>query len=286
MRSKEHGPVGDQSDEPVAASEGGPIGGEAASDATSVEAMTPAEAMAPSDFMTIEAQSPWAGLVTAAPVFAFVLVNARFFVLPESFGSDRAWFAGAVAVSVTWSLMVGLRRRRQGLPTGKLMPIITGWLVFRGLVGIITANEQIYFGLSIFAKVAIGLGLLVSVARRRDIASTVAPLIFGFSERVQKEESYRAAMRVLTVGAALYEFASAAFDVWLLFIREASANEFVLVRYVVNWGASMFALALAMWFLARRLRTIDGFPGLMAVFEAHVEAQAERLGWDLSPSES
>lgn len=237
-------------------------------------------------FMTIEAQSPWAGLLTAGPVLAFVLVNARFFVIPESFGSDRVWFAAAVGVSVVWSLGAALHRRRQGLPAGRLMPIVTAWLVFRGLVGIVTANEQIYFGLSIAAKVAIGVALLVSVARKRDIASTVAPVIFGFSARIQEEDSYRTAMRFLTIGAAMYEFVSAAFDVWLLFIREASANEFVLVRYVVNWGASMVALALAMWYLARRLREIEGFPGLMAVFEAHVEAQAERMGWDLSPSES
>lgn len=239
-----------------------------------------------SSSVEIQPHSPWAGLVAGGPVFAFVLVNARFFVVPESWGSDRVWFAAAVGVSVAWSLIVALHRRRNGLPTGKLMPIITAWLVFRGLVGIVTANEQIYFGLSIFAKVAIGFGLLVSVARRRDVASTMAPMIFGFGEGIQKAESYRSAMRVLTVGAALYEFLSAGFDTWLLFIREASANEFVLVRYVVNWGASMVALAVAMWYLARRLREIDGFPGLMSVFEAHVEAQAERLGWDLSPSES
>lgn len=227
-------------------------------------------------------RSPFAGLEATFPLFAFVILNGRVFGLFADVGSREAWFGAAVAASVALSIRSLVARRRRGLPYGRFIPIVTAWLVIRGLIGVITGNEDIFFGLSIAAKVAIGIALLVSVAIGRSIGAYAAPWIFGFSDEVQAHPSYRSAMAVITVIAAVYEFISAGFDVWLLFIRDASANEFVIIRYIVNWGASSVAVFGALWYLGRRLRDVPGFPGLMAIFEAHVEAQAERMGWDIT----
>lgn len=230
-------------------------------------------------------QGPLATLETVAPVLLFVVLNARFFVLPDTFGSDRFWFATAVIASVGWSLFSIRRRKRQGLPVGRFIPIVTGWLVFRGLIGVITGNEQIFFALSIAAKVAIGLALLGTVVMGRSFAGQAAPWVFGFSPRVQAHPSYISGMAGVTVIAAVYEFLSAIFDWWLLFVQEASANEFVLIRYVVNWGASTVAVLIAYLYIGRRLREIEGFPGLTSILERQVEAYAEKFGLDLKPEE-
>ena len=211
----------------------------------------------------------------------FVLINARFFIFDEV-GTDRRWFAAAVLVSVTWSVISIIRRRRQGLAAGRFVPIVTAWLVIRGLVGVLTGNEDVFFGMSIGAKIAIGVALIVSVLIGRSIAATGAPYIFGFSQEVQEHPSYLSAMAHVTLIGAAYEFASAGFDIWLLFIRDASANQFVIVRYIVNWGASTITLFGAFAYLGRRLNEIEGFPGIMRIFEAHVDATAQRFGWDLS----
>jgi len=182
--------------------------------------------------------NPASGLAAAAPIMLFVLINARFFIF-DDVGTDRRWFAAAVLVSVTWSVISIIRRRRQG-------------------------------------------ALIVSVLIGRSIAATGAPYIFGFSQEVQEHPSYLSAMAHVTLIGAAYEFASAGFDIWLLFIRDASANQFVIVRYIVNWGASTITLFGAFAYLGRRLNEIEGFPGIMRIFEAHVDATAQRFGWDLS----
>lgn len=227
--------------------------------------------------------SPLTSLDAAAPLFLFVILNARFFVL-DSVGTDRQWFAAAVVVSVGWSIKSVVRRRRQGIAVGRFIPVVTAWLVIKGLVGVLTGNEDIFFGMSIGAKIAIGLALIGSVIAKKSFAGTAAPHVFGFSEAVQAHPSYISAMATITLVGAGYEFLSAGFDVWLLFIRDASANQFVIVRYIVNWGASSLAIFGAMAYLGRRLSDIEGFPGVMAIFEAHVEATADRLGWDISDS--
>jgi len=251
-------------------------------DSTETSASESPTTMGAEDFVMPPSQSPWASLDSILPLLLFVVINARFFVLPDTVGSTRLWFALAVAASVGWSLRIVVSRRRRNLPTGRFIPIVTAWLVIKGLGGILTGNEDIFFAMSIGAKIAIGVALLVSVAVGKSAAAMFAPVVFGFSERVQRHNSYVSAMAAITVVGALYEFASAAFDVWLLFVRDASANEFVIVRYIANWGASTVVMIGAMLWVGHKLSEIDGFPGLMAVFEAHVEAQAERLGWDLS----
>lgn len=243
-------------------------------------AETPPEVIDPASFLGNTA-SPMASLDGAMPILLFVVINARFFVL-DSAGNDRAWFAAAVFASVAWSIKTVIARRRQGLPTGRFIPIVTAWLVIKGLVGILTGNEDVFFGMSIGAKIAIGVALIGSVLIGRSFAGTAAPYVFGFSEAVQQHSSYISAMAHVTLVGALYEFISAGFDIWLLFIADASANQFVLIRYAVNWGASTIAIFGAMAYLGRRLQEIPGFPGVMAIFEAHVEATAERLGWDIS----
>lgn len=243
-------------------------------DASSSAEIDPASFLGP-------ATNPASGVAAAAPILLFVVINARFFIF-DDVGSDRWWFGAAVAASVSWSIASVMRRRSQGLPTGRFVPIVTAWLVIRGLVGIMTGNEDVFFGMSIAAKVVIGIVLIGSVLIGRSIAGLGAPFIFGFSDEVQAHDSYISAMAHVTLLGAAYEFASAAFDVWLLFIRDASANQFVIVRYIANWGASTLTLFAAFAYLGHRLNEIEGFPGVMRIFEAHVEATANRLGWDLS----
>ena len=76
-------------------------------------------------------------LQSAAPVLLFLAVNRV---------AGLRW---AVAIATAGSIALALDRRRKGLPLGRLMPLVTGAVIARGAIGVITGSETVYFGLGI-----------------------------------------------------------------------------------------------------------------------------------------
>ena len=206
---------------------------------------------------------PWMGIDSLMPVLLFVLLNS--FV-------SLGW---AIAAATAWSLFAAIRRRRQGLPIGKLLPIVTAFIIARGIVGIITDSEAVYFGIGIASKFAIGLALVVSVLIGRSLLGWAAPYIFGFDEELQNHPVYKSTMGVLTIIAGCYYFISAGFDIWLF--NNSSANGYVVIRAIVNWPFAMTTIAVCSWYAHVRFKKIEGFPGLFTLFEEYLEIQQEAL---------
>jgi len=188
-----------------------------------------------------------------------------FLVLNKTLG--LGW---AIGGATAWSVKAAISRRRRGLPIGRLLPIITAYLVARGLVGIITDSEDVYFGIGIGTKYAVGLALIGSVIAGRDVVGWAAPFLFGFDEATQRHPIYRSTTRTITLVAAAFELISATFDVWLL--NNSSANQYVLIRFLVSWPLGMVAFLGSLAYAARRFAAIPGFPGVLALLEQQVEA--------------
>lgn len=189
-----------------------------------------------------------------------VVAVALFIGVNKAFGLP--W---AIAAATLWSLKATYTRWRKGLGVGTLLPIVTAVIVVRGIIGIATDSEDVYFGTGIAGKALVGLVLIGAAVIGRNLLARYAPLLFGFDDATVAHPTYHKAMYRLAWVAGTYQLASAAFDVWLY--RNSSVNGYVLLRFLVNWPVTTIVLVGAMLYLSRALATIPGFPGLGVVME-------------------
>jgi len=192
-------------------------------------------------------------LQTAVPVLLFLAVNRL---------AGLRW---AVVAATVWSIKVVVQRRRQGLPLGKFMPIITAAVVIRGLIGVITGSETVYFGLGIAAKYVGAAVLLGSVVLRKPLAAQAAPFVMEMPPGLAKNGVFRTTMGIITCIAALYYLLSASFDIWLF--RRSSVDGFVVLRFVANWPLSAVAIIAAATITQWQLARIPGLPSARTLVE-------------------
>lgn len=176
----------------------------------------------------------------------------------------------AVAIATFWSLKVVVDRRRKGLPLGVVMPVITVAIIGRGLIGIITDSETVYFGLGIAAKFAAALALIGSAVIGRPLAAMGARYVLATDEAMVRHPVWRSTMAIITVIGGLYYGVSAAIDVVLL--RRNSIEGFVLLRFLANWPLSLVAISAAFFVAHRRLPRIPGVPSVATLMERRLEA--------------
>src|SRR4051794_27360830 len=125
--------------------------------------------------------APSLGLASAGGLDSVISVGL--FMIANRLGG-LGW---AIAASTTWSLKAAITRRRKGVAIGKLLPITTGVLIIRGVVGIVTDSKAIYFGSGIAIQAAIGLGLIVSALIGRSVIGELAPRVLPFPPHVSAD---------------------------------------------------------------------------------------------------
>lgn len=204
------------------------------------------------------------GLDSLMPALLFLLFN-RFFGL--------GWAIGAATV---WSLRVIWSRRRKQIPIGRVLPLVAGFVVARGIIGIITDSEAVYFGLGIASKFAIGLGVAIAAKIGRNVLAIAVPYVFDFSEEVRSHPIYVAALDRIAYVAGLYYVVSAGFDIWLY--NNNSVEGYIIIRMMVNWPLGIAVFWGCVAYLTRRLRQVPEFPGLYKLLEQRAE-QVE-LKWE------
>ena len=90
-------------------------------------------------------QNPWESVM---PIVLFIIFNRLL------------GLAQAIVAATVWSVAISIRRYRNGHPIGKFIPIVTAGIVTRGVIGIITDSEAVYFGIGIGTKASVGIGLI------------------------------------------------------------------------------------------------------------------------------
>ena len=173
--------------------------------------------------------------------------------------------AWGIVGATAWALKVAVQRKRAGHPIGKFLPIITAGIIARGVVGIITDSEAVYFGIGIGVKAAIGVALIGSVLIGRNLIATYAPLLVGFDDATVANPIYRRAMDRVAIAAGVAQLVSSAFDVWLY--NNSSVGGYLTIRFFVNWPFTTLVLFGAFAYLGRGLAKIPGFPGMNALLE-------------------
>jgi hypothetical protein len=211
----------------------------------------------PASPVGLKSVNSFGGLDAAFSVLLFIGINSQW---------GLAW---AILASTTWSLVATYRRRRSGLPIGWYLPGVTVYLIIRGLVGIAFDSEAMYFGIGIATKALIGVGLAISVVAGRPIVGELIPFVIPFPENVKRHPIYASTMAKLTVVAAGYELATAAFDVWLY--NNASLNGFLIVRLLSGWLSAFVTISACLVYANRSLSRIESFDGLVAMFEQQDE---------------
>jgi len=190
---------------------------------------------------------------SVAPVAIFLLLN-RF--------AGLGW---AVAGATVWGVQASVRRTRRGEAIGKFLPLLIVYLLVRGLVGIITDSEDVYFGIGIATKAAIGLGLIGTVIFRRSFLSQVLPIVLPFKAETIKHKVFSRVMAQMTVVLGLYQILTSIWDIWLY--RQTSVDGYVVIRTLVGFPAGFIASLLGVFYIDRSLRRADGFKGFVDLLE-------------------
>ena len=196
----------------------------------------------------------------------------------DSLGSVAAFLVGnrlgglglAIGLVTAWSLVAIVRRYRNGIGIGKLLPVTTGYLILRGAIGLATGSKAVYFGTSIATKAGIGLVLLGSVVVGKALIARYAPLVIPFPAHVLAHPVYYRTGRNLTVLAGIYQIGSAVWDVWLY--NRTSTDGFVLIRLGVAWVSGFVTIFGGIAYADLSLKKIPGFDGLLAVMEELTES--------------
>ena len=190
---------------------------------------------------------------SVAPVAIFLLLN-RF--------AGLGW---AVAGATVWGVQASVRRTRRGEAIGKFLPLLIVYLLVRGLIGIITDSEDVYFGIGIATKAAIGLGLIGTVIFRRSFLSQVLPIVLPFKAETIKHKVFSRVMAQMTVALGFYQILTSVWDVWLY--RQTSVDGYVVIRTLVGFPAGFVASLIAIFYIDRSLRRADGFKGFVDLLE-------------------
>jgi cation transport ATPase len=135
----------------------------------------------------------------------------------------------------------------------------------RGLIGIITDSEDVYFGIGIATKAAIGLGLIGTVIFRRSFLSQVLPIVLPFKAETIKHKVFSRVMAQMTVVLGLYQILTSIWDIWLY--RQTSVDGYVVIRTLVGFPAGFIASLLGVFYIDRSLRRADGFKGFVDLLE-------------------
>jgi hypothetical protein len=146
--------------------------------------------------------------------------------------------------------------------------------VARGIIGIVTDSEAVYFGIGIGTKAGIGVALIATAVAGRPFLGRVLHLALPVDRTVRAHEAWARITSRLTVAWGLWLLATSGFDVWLF--NQTSADGYVLIRALVGWPAGILLTLAGFWWADRCLRAVPDFPGLLHVLEEQDERRRKR----------
>ena len=163
-------------------------------------------------------QNPWESIM---PIVLFIVFNRML------------GLAQAIVAATVWSVAISIRRYRNGHPIGKFIPIVTAGIVIRGVIGIITDSEAVYFGIGIGTKASVGIGLIsAALLSRGYLTKQVKKFIYSNKFSTDHPAFQLGVNRVACIlGVAL--LVSSGFDIWLY--NNASVDGYLIIRFFVNW---------------------------------------------------
>ncbi len=199
-------------------------------------------------------QNPWESIM---PIVLFIVFNRML------------GLAQAIVAATVWSVAISIRRYRNGHPIGKFIPIVTAGIVIRGVIGIITDSEAVYFGIGIGTKASVGIGLIsTALLSRGYLTKQVKKFIYSNKFSTDHPAFQLGVNRVgCILGVAL--LVSSGFDIWLY--NNSSVDGYLIIRFFVNWVYTTAVIILVAYYLDREWGKIIGFPGISSLLKGELE---------------
>ena len=240
-----------------------------ASEVSSVSEMSDADPGSASFAAAQSRRMTWGGgsqLDQLMPVLLFLVF----------YNLDRVQVAGlsnievAVIAATAWSIKAACSRLRRGLPIGKWLPAITGYLVVRAafsiavereLVDFGVSSEAVYFGIGIGTKTLVGLAAVATIIVGKPFALWAVRFVPDLPEALRNDRRFVATLRDVTWVVAFYEIGSSVWDTWLY--NNSGVTSFVIIRYLGNYVASFVLIFATFIYMERRFSRIEGCPSLV-----------------------
>ena len=176
----------------------------------------------------------------------------------------------AVIAATAWSIKAAYSRLRRGLPIGKWLPAITGYLVVRAAISIAVerefvdfgvSSEAVYFGIGIGTKMLVGLAAVTTIIVGKPFALWAVRFVPDLPEALRNDRRFVATLRDVTWVVAFYEIGSSVWDIWLY--NNSGVTSFVIIRLLGNYVASFVLIFATFIYMERRFSTIEGCPSLV-----------------------
>ena len=187
------------------------------------------------------------------PIVAFLVLNRW---------ASLGW---AVAGATAWCIKAAVSRWHHKEAVGRFLPLLIAYLVVRGVIGIVTDSEAVYFGIGIGTKALIGLVLVATAVRGRPFLARVFPLAVPLAAETVAHPVFRRTMGRLTVALGAYQLLTSVWDIWLY--NQTSPDRYLVIRALVGWPAGFIVSCLGLWYADRALRAAPGFPGLLDLLD-------------------
>ncbi len=171
-------------------------------------------------------------------IVASLVPSGGFLVVNHFFGLVPAMIA-ATLLSVAFIVI----RRSRGQAIGWLLPISLGYVVVRGIAGVLTGSENVFFGFGVATSAIVALAVAVSAFTRHPVAGYLLPLVTPYRHLSLDHAVYRRVAAQITVVWAVAELSLTAWEAWHL--SNVSGSEFLIDRTLVGWpvmGAVIFFL--------------------------------------------
>jgi len=187
------------------------------------------------------------------PIVAFLVLNRW---------ASLGW---AVAGATAWCIKAAVSRWHHKEAVGRFLPLLIAYLVVRGVIGIVTDSEAVYFGIGIGTKALIGMVIVATAVVGRPFLARVFPLAVPLAAETVAHPVFRRTMGRLTVALGAYQLLTSVWDIWLY--NQTSADGYVAIRALVGWPAGFIVSCLGLWYADRALRAAPGFPGLLDLLD-------------------
>lgn len=202
------------------------------------------------ELMESQRRGPSGIVASLGPSVAFLAANHWFGLL-----------AGMVAATV---LSIGLivYRRGRRMAIGWLLPISLGYVVVRGIAGVLTGSENVFFGFGVATSAAVALAVGATAFTRHPVAGYLLPLVVRYRHLSIDHPVYRRVAAQITIVWAIAELGLTVWEAWHL--SNVSGSEFLIDRTLVGWPV----MAVVIFFLISYVRF------RLDPYERHLASQA------------
>ncbi len=150
------------------------------------------------------------------------------------------------------------RDRRRGGCIGWLGLALLGYVLIRGAAGALTGSEQVFFGISVAASMAVTIGVLASAFTTTPVATYLLPVLLAGRLRPETaaDPAYRRISAHVTAAWAIAELSVSGWEAWHL--QHAGAVDFVATRGLLGWPVMAAVIFLCAFYARFRIEWLQG----------------------------